>query len=322
MKVLVCVEAPGDEIGSVFLELISAARSLSKNAEVVACVIGNRPEKARDQLGGADRLILVETSEARASLAHTAIQILENVYAAERPDLVLVAYTPTGLDVAADLAARTGIALISYVVGLEPADGGLVAQSLIYSGKLVARVALELPAVLMINPGSFPEAAGQAAEASTISRMDFDGGRESGGAITLLSESRPDGAEIDLSKAARIVALGRGIGDPDGIELARELASLIGAEIAGSRPVVDSGWLPRMRQVGKSGQKVKPKLYLALGISGAPEHLEGMAQSDLIIAINTDANAPIFNVAQYGATCDLFDLMDSLGERLRERLGS
>ena len=105
--------------------------------------------------------------------------------------------------------------------------------------------------------------------------------------------------------------------DKDSIAIAEEVAAALGAEIAGSRPVIDAGWLPKERQVGKSGCKVKPKLYIAAGVSGAPEHLEGMSGAELIIAINSDAKAPIFRVAHYGTTCDLFDLLPALGERLK-----
>jgi electron transfer flavoprotein alpha subunit len=112
--------------------------------------------------------------------------------------------------------------------------------------------------------------------------------------------------------------VGRGIGGTDKIAIANELAASLNAEIAGSRPVIDAGWLPKVRQVGKSGQKVKPKLYIAVGVSGAPEHLEGMKGADCIVAINSDAKAPIFEVAHVGTTCDLFELLPALSERIRK----
>ncbi|HBY92861.1 MAG TPA: electron transfer flavoprotein subunit alpha/FixB family protein, partial [Chloroflexi bacterium] len=124
----------------------------------------------------------------------------------------------------------------------------------------------------------------------------------------------PEAGDVDITRADIIVAVGRGIQSQDNIELAEELAEALGGVVAASRPVTDAGWLPRTRQVGKSGLKVKPKLYLALGISGAPEHLEGMKEGDLIIAVNTDPNAPIFNVAHYGVVADLFDVTEALVE--------
>ena len=136
--------------------------------------------------------------------------------------------------------------------------------------------------------------------------------------MRVLEEIEPEAGGVDLTQAERILCVGRGIGEAAKIGLAAEVATLLGAELAGSRPVVDSGWLEKARQVGKSGRKVKPRLYVAVGVSGAPEHLEGMAAADLIVAVNSDARAPIFGAAHYGTTCDLFDLLPALAERLRE----
>ncbi|MCP4422383.1 MAG: electron transfer flavoprotein subunit alpha/FixB family protein, partial [Chloroflexi bacterium] len=122
--------------------------------------------------------------------------------------------------------------------------------------------------------------------------------------------------DIDITAIDKLIAIGRGIGGEDNVELAQDLAEVMEAEVAASRPVTDAGWLPKTRQVGKSGVSVKPKLYLMLGISGAPEHLEGMKDAELIIAVNTDADAPIFDIAHYGATCDLFDVAEAMLEEL------
>ena len=127
---------------------------------------------------------------------------------------------------------------------------------------------------------------------------------------------KPAGGDVDITSQTKLVSVGRGIGGKENIELAEELTEKLVAALSCSRPVVDAGWLPRTRQVGKSGLKVKPKLYLMLGISGAPEHLEGMKSAELIIAINTDKKAPIFNVAHYGATADLFEVAEAMLELL------
>ena len=130
---------------------------------------------------------------------------------------------------------------------------------------------------------------------------------------------RLEGGDVDITKADILISVGRGIGDGDDIEMVDELAEALGGAVSASRPVVDAGWLPKSRQVGKSGQTVKPKLYLAVGISGAPEHLEGMRDADLIVAINQDAAAPIFSIADYGVVGDLFDVIPELTERVKER---
>ncbi len=134
--------------------------------------------------------------------------------------------------------------------------------------------------------------------------------------IKFLEAIKPAGGDVDITAQDKLVSIGRGIGGKENIELAEELAEKLGAVVSASRPVVDAGWLPRTRQVGKSGLKVKPKLYLMLGISGAPEHLEGMKSAELIIAVNTDKKAPIFNVAHYGATADLFEVAEAMLELL------
>jgi electron transfer flavoprotein alpha subunit len=126
---------------------------------------------------------------------------------------------------------------------------------------------------------------------------------------------------VDITQQAVLVGVGRGIQQQDNVGLAEELAQALGGAVCASRPVVDQGWLPTTRQVGKSGMTVKPKAYLALGISGAPEHQEGMKGSDLIIAVNTDAKAPIFDVAHYGVEVDVLDLLPALVEAVQARKG-
>lgn len=191
------------------------------------------------------------------------------------------------------------------------------ATSQLYRGKLNAVTRTPLPAVAVLVPGNWDEKEGQSggrAEVSSLLAPDsLDSLR-----ISVVSSSSPDLNQIDLTKAERIVCIGRGIGSAEKISLATDLATALNAEIAGSRPVIDSGWLPKERQVGKSGQKVKPKLYIAAGVSGAPEHLEGMKSADFIIAINADGKAPIFEFADFGTTCDLFELLPALSGKLAE----
>jgi electron transfer flavoprotein alpha subunit len=136
--------------------------------------------------------------------------------------------------------------------------------------------------------------------------------------IALKRYIEPEAGDVDIAKEPLLISVGRGIQNKDNIELAAELAAALGGTVCGSRPVVDQGWLPPSRLVGKSGKHVKPKVYLALGISGAPEHVEGMADSDTIIAVNTDPNAPIFGVARYGTTVDLFELVPALTEKIKQ----
>ena len=141
------------------------------------------------------------------------------------------------------------------------------------------------------------------------------------GAVRFEEWILPEAGDVDITQQDVLVAVGRGIQQKDNVELAEELAQALGGAVCASRPVVDQGWLPATRQVGKSGMTVKPKLYLALGISGAPEHLEGMKGADLIIAVNTDPKAPIFDVAHYGAEVDVLDLLPALVEAVEAKKG-
>jgi len=136
--------------------------------------------------------------------------------------------------------------------------------------------------------------------------------------VTLKAYIEPEITDVDITNEEVLIAIGRGIQTEDNVELAEELAELLGGAVCASRPVIDQGWLPISRLVGKSGNLVKPKLYLALGVSGAPEHAEGMTDAETIVAVNIDPNAPIFDVAKYGVEVDLFDLIDSLIEAVEE----
>jgi electron transfer flavoprotein alpha subunit len=140
--------------------------------------------------------------------------------------------------------------------------------------------------------------------------------------IRLTGYLEPEASDVDISKESILISVGRGIQTEDNIELAEELAELMDGKVAASRPVVDQGWLPTSRMVGKSGQRVKPKLYIALGISGAPEHVEGIVDAEMIIAVNTDPAAPIFDVARYGTEVDVLDLLEELIEQVEEVQGS
>jgi electron transfer flavoprotein alpha subunit len=317
MKILICTESKSGQLDGVSLELLGAARSIARSDdEVAALVVGNAIESAAARLGGADRVIAAVHDALATPTAEVYARIVHDVVRKYSPDLILISYSAMGLDVAPELAGQTGLPLIAYVIGLARGDGRLSAVSQLYGGKILATTEIGAPAILMITPGAFADAAAVAVGAAAITAHDPSASLRNL-KIELLGEDLPDFADVDIANSERIVCVGRGIGDENSVEIARELATLLDAEIAGSRPVVDNGWLPKVRQVGKSGRTVKPKLYLALGVSGAPEHLEGMSRSDLIIAVNTDPKAPIFGAAHYGATCDLFDLIAALTERLR-----
>jgi electron transfer flavoprotein alpha subunit len=192
--------------------------------------------------------------------------------------------------------------------------GALIVNCQVYGGKMMADVVPDGDmAIVAVLAGSFPVEAGQGSTAATqvACPISLDGLK-----TKFVEAIKPASGDVDITAQQKLVSIGRGIGSKDNVGLAEELAQKLGATVSSSRPVVDAGWLPRTRQVGKSGLKVKPKLYLMLGISGAPEHLEGMKSAELIIAVNTDKKAPIFNVAHYGATADLFEVAEAMLELL------
>jgi electron transfer flavoprotein alpha subunit len=241
-------------------------------------------------------------------------KVIEELARERSPRLIMFGWTATGMDVAAWLSARLGKPCVAYARDLCIENNNLVVTSQVYGGKMIADVVPEGDmAIVAVLAGSFPAEAGQGSTAATqvASPVSLDGLK-----TRFVEAIRPAGGDVDITTQQKLVSIGRGIGSKDNVELAEELAQKLGATVSSSRPVVDAGWLPRTRQVGKSGLKVKPKLYLMLGISGAPEHLEGMKSAELIIAINTDKKAPIFNVAHYGATADLFEVAEAMLELL------
>ena len=317
--VLVYVEHRDGKVLPITYELLSAARSIAATGlgDVMCCAFGAEPERLVDQLDGADRILLMRhpalspyNPEAHATALQCAVQSCA-------PDVLLLAYSSIGLDLGSIVAIRMSLPLVGYCIALQVSNGALEAASQLHGGKLVAKTRTPLPAIAAVVPGSFDEGGGRIrgrGELTETAPPDALAALRT----RVVNVSAPDTDQIDLTKCERIVCVGRGIGGADKIAIANDLAVSLDAEIAGSRPVVDAGWLPKMRQVGKSGQKVKPKLYIAAGVSGAPEHLEGMKGADCIVAINSDPKAPIFEVAHIGTTCDLFELLPALSERVRK----
>ncbi|HEU0293187.1 MAG TPA: electron transfer flavoprotein subunit alpha/FixB family protein [Anaerolineales bacterium] len=241
-------------------------------------------------------------------------KVIEALVKEKSPRLVMFGWTATGMDLAAWLSARLGKPCVAYARDLCIENNSLVVNSQVYGGKMMAEVAPEGDmAIVACVAGSFSADVGRGSTSATKidSPVSLDGLK-----TKFVEAIRPAGGDVDITAQDKLVSIGRGIGGKENIELAEELAKALGATVSASRPVVDAGWLPRTRQVGKSGLKVKPKLYLMLGISGAPEHLEGMKSAELIIAVNTDKKAPIFNVAHYGATADLFEVTEAMLELL------
>jgi electron transfer flavoprotein alpha subunit len=297
--------------------LLAFARPLADAAggALVAVVAGGEPTGA-DGLTAADVVLEVTHPALSPYLPEAHQAVLAAAIKARTPDLVLLENTTAGFDLAAAAAAAAGLPFVGYCDGLSLEDGEAQSVSGIYGGQLQATARTSLPAVFAINSVAMHE---ESQHVGRGERIQLPPPAELESLRTTFVEAlAPTDEGVDLTKADRIVCVGRGIGGAENIPIVEELASALGAELAASRPVIDSGWLPKVRQVGKSGATVKPKLYLALGVSGAPEHVEGMQGAELIVAVNTDPGAAIFNIAHYGVVADLFDLAEELTSAVGE----
>ena len=302
-------------------ETLAAAQQLGRAQgwPVSAVVLGQGTAALAAELAACalDRVYSVEHERLARYTADGFTSALDWLIAHVRPDVVLLPHTYCVRDFAPCLAARAGLSLLSDVTGIRVERGELIFERQLFQGRLNAdysvdgagRVVVSLQAGAFradaVAPGSAPiETLTPPLDDTTIRQRPEEPFRESAG-------------ELDLGAAELIVAVGRGIREAGNIELVRELAAALGAELAASRPVCDNGWLPIERQVGSSGQTVAPKLYIAIGISGAIQHLVGMKGARTIVAINKDAGAPIFEVADYGIVGDLFEVLPALTELLR-----
>ncbi|NWG07454.1 MAG: electron transfer flavoprotein subunit alpha/FixB family protein [Chloroflexi bacterium] len=311
--ILVITEHMDGKFSDVSFELVGKAKELAKalGGQAAAVVVGGGVDA---NVFASDSTIQVDDAALSQFNPEAYAKVVEALVKEKSPKVVMFGWTVTGMDIAAWLSARLGVPCAAYAKDVRVEGGGIVVSCQAYGGKLTAEVAPEgETAIVACLAGSFPAEAGQGATAAEkiASPVDLSGLK-----MKFIEMVKPAGGDVDITAQTKLVSVGRGIGGKENIELAEELAAKLGAVVSASRPVVDAGWLPRTRQVGKSGLKVKPKLYLMLGISGAPEHLEGMKGAELIIAINTDKKAPIFNVAHYGATADLFEVAEAMLELL------
>jgi electron transfer flavoprotein alpha subunit len=311
--ILVIVESRRGELRDVSLELIGAALPVKDDAggRLAVAAIGAGADQHAAALGadGVDEVLTVEAPGEHFE-PHVHAAAVEALIEQEQPALVLVGHTIDSLGFGPALAARRGLGFASDVTRFGW-DGGPVATRGGYGGKV--EVELDFPGkdcvLLTLRAGAFTAVEGsggapaRAVEVQAEPRTEHVGFRE------------VETGDVDITKADFLLSIGRGIEDKDAIEQFEELADKMGATLSVSRPLVDAGWVPNARQVGQSGKTVKPKVYLALGISGAVQHLAGMQTAETIIAVNTDPEAPIFNVAHYGAVADLFDVADELAEQ-------
>ena len=316
-RVLVVAEQQGGVLHKMTLETLAAGQRLGQDLTIA--VLGEGAVQAAAVLAGyrASRIAVLDHPALLSYSATPCLAALEWLIGAEQPELVLFPHTYQTRDFAPRLAARLGRPLVSDVVAMGRDGSGLLCERQLFQGKMtgVYRVDAGGPAILTIQAGAFRSDQAEAGEAEIAL------GTPELGALTPFTPSAPyrEAAQtVDLSAAERIVAVGRGIKEEGNLEIVKELASALGAELAASRPICDNGWLGMERQVGSSGQTVTPKLYVAVGISGAIQHLVGMKGAKCVVAINKDVGAPIFDVASFAIVGDLFEVVPAIVAELRK----
>ena len=325
MKILVVTEQRQGRCNSTSFETLVAAQQIAEAAAgtVGAVVIGKDVSSLAEELAtkNLSEVLLVDHDLLENYTPDGYAIALKQVIDAAKPDLILFPHTYQVRDFAPKLAAMVGKGMVGDCIGVRNDGGKLVFVRQMFQGKTAADVTCTgaAPWFVSFQSGAF--------------RADLLAARSDGKApvntakvqlkaedirtrpLELFKEAK---SAVDLTQAPLIVAIGRGIKAPENIAQAEALAKAIGGELAASRPICDEGWLPMERQIGSSGQTVAPKLYLALGISGAIQHVVGMKGSRTVVAVNKDQNAPIFEVADYGVVADIFEIMPALTEELQK----
>ena len=324
-KIYVIIDHAQNKIRGASLESLAMGQRLAAESgqEVHAIVLGSDPKPVAEQLTGYqlasvqaivnDRLGEYDPDCHTAALKQTL---------ADQPQLAIFAHTYQNIDLLPKLAAALNTALVTECVGYRRDDTGrLTFIRQMFRGKLNADISVASghPWLISVQAGAFSADGLQAGGCQIAEqKVDLSGVESKRKTVETIQATK---GKVDLTRAEVIVGVGRGIKKPENLPVLKELADALGGEIGASRPVVDNEWLERERQIGSSGQTVAPKLYVACGISGAIQHIVGMKNSACIVAINTDPNAPIFNVATYGVVGDILEVAPALAKRIRQEKG-
>jgi len=319
-EIYILIEHRQNEIRDISYELLACGRKLAEehNSTVTAVILGYNTEKIVEKIESQAHKIMVFDNEVFKEFNAETYQIaLADLIQKNNPFLFLIGHTAFGMDLCPALATQLNIPFTTDCLDVEISENKLRVVRHMFDGKLAAKVLLrENPSyMLTIRAGCFPAA--ESNLKTEIEKLD-----------SLVSET-PDyrkfleyieavAGDVDITKSDIVVGIGRGIKEQDNLAMIEEFAASIGGVVACSRPIVDADWLPKDRQVGSSGKVIKPKLYIAIGISGAFQHVAGMKGAETIVAINKDANAPIFHEADYGIIDDLFKVIPVLKEKIAE----
>jgi electron transfer flavoprotein alpha subunit len=314
-SVWVFVEEDDGTPSTLGLELLTKARSLG---DAAAVYLGSGGDEAFATLGEYGATTVFHADAGEALPAAPVAAALADLAGQHSPDLILFGQSYTDRDVAGRLAARLGRSVLSNASDVELGDGSVVTTHEIFGGSQLAKAEVdgEAPHLVIVRPKSFA-AEPSGGSAPTVTEVDLP---DVGTAAATIQERHVEEAEgPQLGDAAVIVSGGRGLGSPDAYDLVERLAKALRAATGATRAIVDAGWVPYAKQVGQTGKTVKPDVYIAAGISGAMQHLVGMKDSGTIIAINKDADAPIFSVADLGVVGDVHNVLPKLIEALESR---
>jgi electron transfer flavoprotein alpha subunit len=306
-------------------EIVSEGRRLADalGQELTVILLGSDIKDKAAELGqyGADKVLVADDARLEPYTTDAYAAVISELAKANDPAVLLMGASVQGKDLSARLSASLGVGMAQDCTAFAIEDGNLVATRPIYAGKAYAKVTFE---------NSWPQIATARPKVMDISEPDTSKSAEIIDASISLDDSalktkvveavKDEGGKVDLTEADKIVSGGRGMKGPENYKILEDLADLIGASIGASRSAVDAGWRPHTDQVGQTGKVVSPNLYIACGISGAIQHLAGMSTSKVIVAINKDEDAPIFQKSDYGVVGDLFDVVPALTEEIKKYL--
>ncbi|GAA4439117.1 electron transfer flavoprotein subunit alpha/FixB family protein [Actinokineospora soli] len=320
-EVLVLVDQVDGEVKKVTFELLTAARALGEPAAVVVAAPGTAG-KVKDALAGygAAKVYVAESDDAATYLVTPKVDVLAALVAAKSPAAVLVAATAEGKEIAGRLAVRTDSGLLIEAVGVEKSGDDVVGVQSIFGGAFTVKSkATRGTPIVTVRPGGVdaePAEGAAAEETVDVPAVDAAKATKVTGTEPIIGGDRPE-----LTEASVVVSGGRGVGSAEKFDVVEKLADALGAAVGASRAAVDSGYYPAQFQVGQTGKTVSPQLYIALGISGAIQHRAGMQTSKTIVAVNKDAEAPIFEIADFGVVGDLFAVAPQLTDEVSKRKG-
>jgi electron transfer flavoprotein alpha subunit len=323
MRILAVAEQRDEKLKKTAFEVVRAARTLAdkSGSEAVALVIGHQVQAAAAQLGGygVDRILAVQHRKLEKYSATAYAKIIAEIGRREQAGLVLLAATAMGKDCAPRVAVKLDAGLASDCISLSIESGEIIASRPVYAGKAILDMKIASSVgVCTIRPNVFSPGADSGTPGNVqIVEVPLDDADFASHVVEVAQSS----GTLDVAEADIIVSGGRGLKDPENFKMIEELAASLGGAVGASRAVVDAGWRPHDEQVGQTGKTVSPSLYIAVGISGAIQHLAGMSSSKYIVAVNKDKDAPIFQAADYGIVADAFEVIPALTKEVKKFLG-